>query len=147
MNHCSPTKPRNPQGFTLLEMMIVIAIIGILAIIAIPSYKSHVTNAKIPDAFVGLNDLAAKAQNYYADTKNYDGYPCTTAASSANYTFTCTPGNGTGMAVQTIVFRATGKNDLTGYVYTLNESSAKTTSQPGGITSNNCWMKTTGGSC
>lgn len=140
-------KSIHQNGFTLVELMIVVVIIGILAVIAIPSYKSHVLNAKIPDAFVGLNDLAAKAQQYYADTKNYDAYPCTTGASTTNYTFACTPGSGSGMAVQTIIFTATGKNDLTGYIYTLNESSVKTTAQPGGITSANCWMKTTGGSC
>ena len=57
------------SGFTLIELMIVIAIVGILAAIAIPSYLDYTTRAKVSEG-IGLADAAKVAVAEYAQSNN-----------------------------------------------------------------------------
>ena len=66
----NPDKARS-QGFTLIEMMIVVAIIGILSTIAYPSYQKYVLQSRRVDAKNALLDYAARQERYFSVHNSY----------------------------------------------------------------------------
>lgn len=73
---CSSQPRRSPRevptlGFTLIELMIVVAIVGILAAIAYPSYTEYVRRAARADAQGALTSLAAVMERWFSDNNTY----------------------------------------------------------------------------
>lgn len=56
------------QGFTLIELMIVVAIIGILAAIALPAYQDYTVRAKVSEAAISASALKIGVTEMFADS-------------------------------------------------------------------------------
>lgn len=62
---------KNNKGFTLIEVMIVVAIIGILAAIAYPSYDEYVKRGNRTEGQAFLSDVAARQERYFSQNNAY----------------------------------------------------------------------------
>jgi prepilin-type N-terminal cleavage/methylation domain-containing protein len=92
------TNRRKNAGFTLVELMIVVAIIGILAAVAIPAFDRYVKKSRTSEAVGHLNKLWAGSVTYYNAEHFNDGvalakrFPTGTAAKTAEKQCGCLPG-------------------------------------------------------
>ncbi len=81
----------NNKGFTLVELMIVIAILGVLGSLAYPSYVSHVKKANRADGIDSLLALAGRMEEYYMNNDTYvDATVANATSSDGLYTLSIT---------------------------------------------------------
>ena len=86
------------KGFSLLELMIVVAIVGILAVIAIPAYQNYITQAKQRAARSVLDLMPVLAETYRAD----NGMMCPACGANGAYTYSYSENNDGSVAADTI---------------------------------------------
>ena len=103
-------RPQGPSGnsrpcagFTLIELMIVVAVIAILASIAYPSYTQYVQKARRTDAISALGSVASQLERCYTVSSDYtddgSGVACVTFPVTSDeefYQVTATDGTGSG---------------------------------------------------
>jgi len=64
-------RSRRPAGFTLIELMVVIATIGVISSIAIPSLQKYVWRAQRNEAYLNLNGIYKAQVSYFTDNGRY----------------------------------------------------------------------------
>lgn len=153
----TPTIPAHfrARGFTLIELMIVVALMAILAAIAVPMYGSYVMRGKIIDATSHLGDLRTQMEKYFMDNRTYlNGGACGVQPiingyntdPSRNFNFSCPAVTATTYTLQADGIASRG---MSGFRYQVNEQNQKATPgvYTGWTTNANCWVIKSDGSC
>jgi len=77
----------NNQGFTLIELMIVVAILGIISAVAIPAYNGYVQNGRVSECANEIAAISLAQKQFFLENNSYFPAAGTTVTTvSANYT-------------------------------------------------------------
>jgi type IV pilus assembly protein PilE len=139
------------SGFTLIELMIVVAIIGILAGVAYPAYTDYVLRANRADGKAGLLNLQVAQEKYRANCPQYavgihaTALTCgsthnlvsTTSSPNGKYTLAITAGNATSYTLTATPNFTDSKCRVLG----INQAGTKTVSNDATDSAANCWGK------
>ena len=69
------SRTRSTPGFTLIEMMIVVAIVGLLAAVAVPSFRNYQFTSKRAEAYANLSALVKSQKSFFAENGAFIGVP------------------------------------------------------------------------
>lgn len=73
------------NGFSLIELLVVLSIIATLVTLAYPSYQQYLIQSRRTDGQSALLDLATRMERYYAENNTYDAAPLSTPTSPGTW--------------------------------------------------------------
>lgn len=127
------------QGFTLIELMIVVVVMGILATVGIPAFNEYSVRGKLIEGTSELSDGRVKMEQFFQDNRTYAGGTC--PAATTNFTYVCS-----NLTTTTYTITATGTGSLSAYSYTIDQANLKTSATPWGNGAT-CWITNKGAIC
>ena len=132
---------RAVAGFTLIELMIVVAIVAILAAIAVPSYQEQVRKSRRAQAKADIVEYVQMAERYFTVNNTYVGFPLPAtvspreAGATARYNLAATTQNATALVLTATAVGAQA-NDRCG---NLSVSNTGLKTEDGAATLAECW--------
>lgn len=137
------------QGFTLIELMIVIAIIAIIAAFAIPAYSDYVTRAKRADAKTAISQVQLAEEQWRANNTSYTndmtnfGYPGADNQASPDgyYSITITGSNPTEYIITATPVGSQLANDSECGSFIIDQDSTQSVTGSASGDPSVCWGK------
>ena len=139
-------KRNNTRGFTLIELMIVVAIVAIIAAIAYPSYERSVLKSHRADVESMLTQDAQILERCYTQYFSYNNAACPTLTSASEHGYySLTPAGGSISAtvyVLTATAQGTQTRDTACQTFKLDNTGKKSAFSSGGTdNSTTCWSQ------